>query len=333
MSVKFSVLNTTRGNENVVQHIKKYLFYSPCENSEECTPYKVTLSAGTYKFEAWGSSGSGTNPGKGAFVEGTLVLLETKTLYFYIGTKSGFNSAKISSKRYSPRAGGATDVRIDPGDWNDFGSLKSRILVAGGGGSAEWKCSKGGDAGLNGTTGYGCSLESDSKYSEEIFCQGGTQTSGGSGSENAVIYYAERPSFKGTFGSSGDNIVSDDFGGIGGGGYYGGASIDYSGAGGGGSSFVSGHYGCDAIHESSSSKDSITHTHQSVHYSRLVFYHTKISDGTEVIPHYTQGFSEKGNTGVGAIRLTIIKKACTNRAVRYDNTFLSSLFMIITFYK
>ena len=177
MSVKFSVYNTTRGNANVVEHYKKYLFYSPCAGSEECTPYKVTLSSGTYKFEAWGSAGSGTNPGKGAFVEGTIALYEPRTLYFYIGTKSGFNSAKISSKVF-PKAGGATDVRTVPGDWNDFESLKSRILVAGGGGSAEWQCSKAGDAGLNGTTGYGCSYTDSTQSSAEIFCKGGTQTSG-----------------------------------------------------------------------------------------------------------------------------------------------------------
>lgn len=29
--------------------------------------------------------------------------------------------------------GGATDVRLTPGNWNDFESLKSRIIVAGGG--------------------------------------------------------------------------------------------------------------------------------------------------------------------------------------------------------
>ena len=334
MSVKYSVFNTTRGNANVVEHHKKYLFYSPCADKEECTPYKVTLSPGTYKFEAWGSSGSGTNPGKGAFVEGTIVLFEPRTLYFYIGTRSGFNSAKITAtNNWFMKAGGATDVRTEPGEWNEFESLKSRILVAGGGGSAEWSCSRGGDAGLNGTTGYGCSYPSSTEISEDIFCHGGTQTSGGSGSENAVMYDALRRTFKGTFGSSGDNIESSDFGGVGGGGYYGGASIDYSGAGGGGSSFVSGHYGCDAIHESSSSKENIIHTHQSVHYSRLMFYQTKISDGTEVIPHYTQGFSEKGNTDVGAIRLTIIKRFCTNRSTRCKNNLLFAFIITIAFCK
>ena len=333
MSVKYSVYNTTRGNVNVVQHYKKYLFYSPCADSKDCTPYKVTLSSGTYKFEAWGSAGSGSKPGKGAFVEGTLILLESRTLYFYIGTMSGFNSAKIITEKYFFKAGGATDVRTVPGDWNDFESLKSRILVAGGGGSAEWPGSKGGDSGLNGTTGYGCLRHDSIDFSEENYCHGGTQTSGGEGSKNSSMYGILRSTFNGTFGSSGDNIVSNDFGGVGGGGYYGGASVDYAGAGGGGSSFISGHHECDAIHESSTSKESIIHTHQSVHYSRLIFYHTKISDGTEVIPHYTQGFSEKGNTKVGAIRLTIIKKICTNRATRYDKNFLFSYIMFITFYK
>ena len=329
MSVKYSVYNTTRGNVNVVKHNKKYLFYSQCSNKEECTPYKVTLSSGTYKFEAWGSAGNGFAPGKGAFVEGKIVLFEQKTLYFYIGTNTGFNSAIVRSKIHFQKAGGATDVRIVPGEWNDFESLKSRILVAGGGGSAEWQCSKGGDAGLNGTTGYGC-YSTEGVLSQEIFCNGGTQTSGGFGAEKTLIYGYYRSSVNGSFGSSADGIVSNDFGGIGGGGYYGGASMDYSGAGGGGSSFISGHYGCDAIHESSSSKENIIHTHQSVHYSRLMFYNTIISNGTFVIPHFKKSFSGKGNTDVGAIRITIIQKKCTNKSTKYNNTFLIALFIVIT---
>lgn len=334
MSVKFSVYNTTRGSANVVHHSKRYTFYSPCSSKEECTPYKVTLSSGTYKFEAWGSSGSGVNPGKGAFVEGKLVLFEHKTLYFYIGTRSGFNSAAIKgNQQVFLKAGGATDVRIDAGEWNDFESLKSRILVAGGGGSAEWGRCKGGDAGLNGTTGYGCPHSTSTEFSTEIFCNGGTQISGGLGAENAIIDNGRKSSVKGTFGSSGDDIISGDFGGVGGGGYYGGASLFYSGAGGGGSSFLSGHYGCDAIHERSTSKENIIHTHQSVHYSRLMFYNTKISDGTEIIPHYKQGFSEKGNTDIGAIRLTIIKKICTNKSPKYGNHFLFTMILIIAYTK
>ncbi|MFR6022531.1 MAG: glycine rich domain-containing protein [Clostridia bacterium] len=37
--------------------------------------------------------------------------------------------------------GGATDIRLVSGEWNDFESLKSRIMVAGGGRrSILWDC-------------------------------------------------------------------------------------------------------------------------------------------------------------------------------------------------
>ncbi|MFR6022533.1 MAG: glycine rich domain-containing protein [Clostridia bacterium] len=37
--------------------------------------------------------------------------------------------------------GGATDIRLVSGEWNDFESLKSRIMVAGGGRrSILWYC-------------------------------------------------------------------------------------------------------------------------------------------------------------------------------------------------
>ena len=326
MSLQYKLYNITRGNENVA-HSRSFCFYSPCVNNVSCTPYEVTLSPGAYLFEAWGSAGTGDHPGKGAYVKGTLVLFEKRVFYFFIGTKTGFNSAVAKSNlRYCP-GGGATDVRLTPGEWDDFESLKSRILVAGGGGGSEWLRSFAGDAGLNGTTG---NYTSSDDTSFDSFCTGGTQTSGGTGSKNPKFDNYIYKTFNGTFGTAGDGLAAYDLGGIGCGGYYGGASFQYAGAGGGGSSFVSGHYGCDAIHESSSSKENIVHTHQSVHYSRLMFHNTMISDGTYVIPHYKKVFTEKGNTEVGAIRITIIGKRCTNKPTHYNSVFMIMFFVCIS---
>ena len=75
MSLSYRVYDSTRGKANV-EHTKSYVFHSPCETNAICTPYEVTLSPGKYIFEAWGSSGGGSSPGKGAYTKGTIFLYE-----------------------------------------------------------------------------------------------------------------------------------------------------------------------------------------------------------------------------------------------------------------
>ena len=85
---------------------------------------------------------------------------------------------------------------------------------------------------------------------------------------------------------------------------------------GGGSSFISGHTGCNAIAETSTS-NSITHTGQANHYSGLVFTETKMIDGAgyswttakgnlEQMPNPSGGYyaSGVGHSGNGAARIT-----------------------------
>ena len=67
-------------------------------------------------------------------------------LFFYVG--------KVSSKFNGGEDGGgsggsATDVRLIDGNWDNFDSLKSRILVAGGGGGQE-RVPRGNAGGLQG---------------------------------------------------------------------------------------------------------------------------------------------------------------------------------------
>ena len=116
-------------------------------------------------------------------------------------------------------------------------------MVAAGGGSSEWSQSIGGNGGtLNGGT---------SSFDSTYICQGATQTSGSKCSPIPSIYGQMYPT-SGTFGIAGvvipissDSFVLD-YGGFGGGGYYGGTSYPYAYAGSGGSSFISGHRGCKA---------------------------------------------------------------------------------------
>lgn len=89
---------------------------------------------GWYKIELWGAAGYGTSGGKGAYVSGIIFLEKNDHLYFYVGEQGkssgkAFNSGTVKS-------GGATDVRLISGSWNDETSRDSRIMVAGGGGSA-----------------------------------------------------------------------------------------------------------------------------------------------------------------------------------------------------
>lgn len=106
-------------------------------------------SSGYYKIEAWGASGGygygNVNPyGLGSYVSGNVYLEKGQILYLYLGQKgvdqtatTTFNGGgagyygNIAHK--GGQGGGATDVRLVNGNWNDTTGLQKRILVAGGG--------------------------------------------------------------------------------------------------------------------------------------------------------------------------------------------------------
>lgn len=110
----------------------------------------ITLPAGTYKLECWGSRGGGQQDGNsnaglggmGGYSYGVLTLRTTTTLYCYSGgigaigysalSKGGFNGGGSAwgSSDTEPGCGGggASDIRIGST------SLYARVIVAGGGG-------------------------------------------------------------------------------------------------------------------------------------------------------------------------------------------------------
>ena len=108
----------------------------------------------------------------------------------------------------------------------------------------------------------------------------------------------------GSFGSAGVLDLSvEDWGGSGGGGYYGGSSYPLSFGGSGGSSFISGHEGCNAVNKS----EGIEHTNTPFHYSGFVFSDTQMIGGNQSMPlpfNSKQGLWE--STEGGAFRLTVI---------------------------
>lgn len=151
--------------------------YTGAEQSANCA------LPGNYKIELWGATG-GTGystyihtgysyGGNGGYTSGTVALSSPTLLYIYVGGRGsngptnkvssdysisgGYNGGGSGRQRNngnsythnSGSGGGATDVRLTGGAWNNFDSLKSRIMVAagGGGGSGHEGLSTGGHAG------------------------------------------------------------------------------------------------------------------------------------------------------------------------------------------
>ena len=268
----------------------------------------ITLKKGVYLFECWGASGAvrlleETNNGcdetrgHGGYSKGFIKLNQTTTFFVFVGEKgntaflSTFNSNKIATTN----GGGATDIRLTDGDWSEFESLKSRIIVAGGGGTGERFC--GGDGG-----GLNSTANSRSYVGSTLVSTPATQTSGG----NPGYSQSYGSGSKGAFGISGDGNShggeSSDTGAGGGGGYYGGGGTPYAGSGSGGSSFISGHPGCDAININST-ETHIIHTGQPNHYSGYIFYFTETISGNQYMlsPDHEQVI---GHSGDGYARIT-----------------------------
>lgn len=268
--------------------------------------YKTPAKA-TYKIELWGAGGSPctSDDATGGYVKGEIVIDKDIDLYLYLGGRgkmiesvgtmeasAGYNGggqANNSGYEKGKRCGGAgaTDVRLVNGVWNDFDSLKSRIMIAGGSGSFSEE-GKGGDAG--GLVGY----QSEDVYTNgtlvTLTSYGGTQTRGGESTYSSAF---SGQGDNGGFGYGGNGF---SYASGGGGGYYGGAGGTRNltdSAGGGGSSFISGHNGCVAIKEESTSTNIIHKTDSSgkictdgttditcsYHYTGYIFNNTSMIDG------------------------------------------------------
>ena len=294
---------------------------------------------GTYKIELWGA-GAGAFAGEslsyGSYVSGTINFAKGQKIYVYVGENgyTKFSNPTVVSLRFNGggygnlvcykhylkhennnnkgvdfAGGGATDIRLVDGDWSDFDSLKSRIMVAAGSG------------GINNSTRYapsnGGGLFSDNGGyygSADYMATGATQVSPGTANGKFGV---------GGYAIYGGDSCSVNDGGGGGGGYYGGggsktaSNVSQASTGAGGSSYISGHNGCDAIKEEST-EDNIIHTGQSIHYSGLYFKDTIMIDGSGYkwttqkgeytgMPSHDGTGTMKGNAGNGYARITFIE--------------------------
>lgn len=307
---------------------------------------------GDYKIELWGAQG-GTAVGNyssttltarggyGSYTEGVITLKSERDLYIYVGGAGSASTKGVVSEvsggyngggstigqeccpaggRSFGSGGGATDVRLSGGSWDNFNSLKSRIMVAAGGGGGYagphdvQATNLGGNAG--GLTGYDGTQSGTSIDNYYCFGKGGTQTEGGRITSNCRSASSSIHNLlTGYFGQGGQNKNAAS---AGGGGYYGGSRSNHIASAGGGSSFISGHNGCNAITQASVS-DNIVHTNQANHYSNYVFTSTKMIDGSGYAWTNAKGSlvqmpkpsggnysSGAGHTGNGYAKITLI---------------------------
>ena len=296
-------------------------------------------------MECWGASGGDATygstiikGGRGAYTRGSITLAEPLSLYIYVGEAGSYIPASPLGEDYNAKngtfngggaaqnhscvtatGGGATDIRLTNGNWDNFNSLKSRIMVAGaGGGGNTYRVYTGGNAGdgsgghagglngCNGTIAYATAGYTASAVAAKTPSTGGKQNAGGIPLAGSWVGDGgEQSCAPGSFGHGGSGTKGGYRQG-GGAGYYGGGSggamsnLVFSGA--GGSSFISGHTGCNAI-SSSSTSSNIIHTGQPNHYSGYVFTNTVMKAGNEVMPSPTGG-TETGHSGNGYCKIT-----------------------------
>ena len=276
------------------------------------------LYDGVYEIEVWGASGgkpTDTNYGNGAYTKGTIHLKKGDTFYIYVGEKGGndrnssFNGGGTGGlgSTFGFSGGGASDVRLISGSWDDLESLKSRVMVAGGGGGVahDLYTTAGDGSYAGGLTGFSGGYDIDHGFKNQNG-KGGTQISGGSNGEN--IFGSTGQAYSGGFGVGGNNdTTSSKMGaGGGGGGYYGGGAGGSTGqgghgqGGGGGSSFISGYEGCNAIDPDGNP------TNQSNHYSGVVFRNSFMASGREEMPNPRGEGTIQGNNENGYVRITLL---------------------------
>ena len=252
---------------------------------------------GIWKIECWGASGgvgycvghyTDTFYGKGAYTTGKIKLPASEILFVYVGgqgisvTNSNYKTSPLSGgwngggytylatdgDDHGGTGGGATDVRLAEGssdtDWSSWSSLKTRIMVAAGGGGSHTVAgslpASHETAGMNG---------------------GGVNVTGNISAWGNVVYtplVTQETGFQ--FGQGVQNAATNHGSCGGGGGWYGGVKNTNNGRSSGGSSFISGHTGCKAVNQSTStSSTSVKHLNSPNYDDTHIFSETKMIDG------------------------------------------------------
>lgn len=222
----------------------------------------ATLAPGRYKLECWGAQGGNSNQsngtygngGKGGYSTGILNVSTNTTIYITVGgqgqngvlntrTAGGFNGGGVgygtNNFGVGGGGGGASDISLmSPvfshssyfiNNIRDTNSLLSRIIVAGGGGSAGYDVS---NNAANGGAGGGTTGQ-DGLSNRVYHGTGGKQTTFGTGGSSEE---SNRYSVQAKFGCGASASNSTDVAPGGGGGWYGGGL--HCDSAGGGSGYV-----------------------------------------------------------------------------------------------
>lgn len=222
----------------------------------------ATLTPGAYKLECWGAQGGNSNQsngtygngGKGGYSTGILNVSTNTTIYITVGgqgqngilntrTAGGFNGGGDGYGTHNfgvgGGGGGASDISLmSPvfshssyfiNNIRDTNSLLSRIIVAGGGGSAGYDVS---NNAANGGAGGGTTGQ-DGLSNRVYHGTGGKQTTFGTGGSSEE---SNRYSVQAKFGCGASASNSTDVAPGGGGGWYGGGL--HCDSAGGGSGYV-----------------------------------------------------------------------------------------------
>ena len=270
--------------------------------------------SGSYKIELWGANGNSSGSfagGTGAYTFGNITLTAGEKIYVYVGgagsgDNGGYNgggSLTLNQGTQNGAAGGgATDIRLKKGNWDSVDGLRSRIMVAaGGGGALSGTCGS-----SKKTGGFGGSITSNSNTigtactdSMYTIALGASQVSGGSIDVYSAAGAKLNTYASGKFGmSSKPDGYEGDIKAGGGGGYFGGASSGYGSSATGGSSFVSGYSSSKAI----DSNGNITNSN--IHYSGKKFDNISVIDGESLSSSMAKPTS--GNNGYARISLSSV---------------------------
>ncbi len=310
--------------------------YSYSGNSQTLGKYQLFEApvSGIYSIEAWGGQGGIIwTGGYGAYTSGEIELKKGEKLYVYVGgkgnsTTGGWNGGGSTAganssvdRRYGLGGGGATDIRYEStssiDSWYGIDSVKSRIMVAAGGGGDAYRYhtessgsyySKGNGGAGGGLIGYDGYVSASSNWS--------TAGQQGIGAGQGIAGYTINDLNK--TGALAQGQSADSTGAGGGGGYYGGGASNIGGVGGGGgSSYISGHNGSNSISEESTTAETL-HTGSRYHYSNFYFKNTKMIDGNgyewatvkgALVNMPTKGKTSTmvGNTGTGYARIALME--------------------------
>ena len=198
-------LNEEKGKKNISYPTsKKIVVGCSCIDNEEgvvseCSPYKAIFEKGIYLIECFGASGTNLNNGLslGGYTSGIIKFSRQTTLYLYIGEQGKYNGPSSfngggKGNRYSFSGGGATDIRIIGGNFDNDEGLRSRIMVASGGGGQSIYNTQyyngqltGNGGGFNGEKGnIQFRIEGETPTIVLTNAEGGTQSKGGLGGIN-----------------------------------------------------------------------------------------------------------------------------------------------------